>query len=274
MNIGFIGAGNMGGALIKGVCKTVDRDNVYICDIDCRKTTVLSQQLGCKVLESPEKVAVLADYLVLAVKPNLIEPVIAQLSKQLKENVKDNKRQVLISIAAGITIDSLNKMLKNNGITLPVIRSLPNIPSEVGGGLILYTPNGLVSAKEENKVEGIFSKCGVVEKVDEYTLEAAGALSGCAPAFCYMFVDALADGGVRCGMPREKAIKYAAQVMKGSAQMVLDTLRHPGRLKDEVCSPAGSTIVGVATLEEGAFRSVVANGVYRANEKNKDLGKK
>ncbi len=273
MKIGFIGTGNMGSALIKGVCKNIDPDEVIIYDIDRLKTFSLAEKLGCLAAGSAEEAAVNSDYIVLAVKPDQVRGVLSEIMDTLEGNYRADRRQVIFSIAAGVSLEDLTDIPLKSGVKMPTIRSLPNTPCEVGQGLIIYTPNDLVTDDECLEVESIFSACGLVEMVNEGTLEAAGAVSGCAPAFAYMFVDRLADGAVRCGVPRDIAIRYAAQVMKGSAEMILETGRHPGALKDAVCSPGGSTIVGVSVLEDSAFRSSVANAVYRANERNRELGK-
>ena len=151
---------------------------------------------------------------------------------------------------------------------------LPNTPCEIGSGLIIYGANDLCDESICGEVEKMFAPCGIIEQMGEKMIDAASAISGCTPAFVYMFIDALADGAVRCGVPRAKAIEYASQVVKGSAEMVLQTGRHPDRLKDAVCSPAGSTIEGVTVLEEGSFRFLASDAVYRANVKNSRLGKK
>ena len=274
MKIAFIGTGNMGSALIKGVCKTTDPSEVVIYDVNMTKATALAQPIGCWIAGNESEAAANADYVVLAVKPQILRGVQETIMNMLESNYRADRRQILVSIAAGIDLASLSEIPLSNGVKLPVIRALPNTPAEVGQGLIIYTPNDLVTDDECLEFESLFSECGLVEMVNEDTLDAASAISGCTPAFAYMFIDALADGAVRCGVPRDMAIRYAAQVLKGSASMVLESGKHPGLLKDAVCSPGGSTIVGVAALEDSAFRAAAANAVYLANEKNKALGKK
>ena len=177
-------------------------------------------------------------------------------------------------MAAGISLSDIEEVLNSRGLNLPIIRMLPNTPCEIGSGLIIYGANDLCDESICGEVEKMFAPCGIIEKMGEKMIDAASAISGCTPAFVYMFIDALADGAVRCGVPRAKAIEYAAQVVKGSAEMVLQTGRHPDRLKDAVCSPAGSTIEGVTVLEEGSFRFLASDAVYKANLKNGSLGKK
>ena len=272
--IAFIGAGNMGGALIMGVCRAIGPRDVMIYDTDTAKTNALLHKTGCRVAQSAQQAAQMAEYVVLAVKPQILRGVQQEIMPVLVENAQAGRKQIMVSIAAGITLDSLAEIPLENGLNLPIIRMLPNTPSEIGEGLNIYVENSLVTDEKCAELETIFEKCGLIERVTENIMDMASAVSGCTPAFAYMFVEALADGAVRCGVPRDKAIKYAAQAVKGAAAMVLETGRHPDALKDAVCSPGGSTIVGVATLENSAFRAAAANAVYYANEKNKELGKK
>lgn len=272
--IAFIGAGNMGGALIIGVCKAIDPQQVIIFDIDTVKAQSLAEKTGCILAQSAEDAAGQAEYVVLAVKPQFLRQVQTQLVSAMQQAAEKGISQKLVSIAAGINLKDLAEIPLANGLDLPVFRMLPNTPSEIGEGLNIYAENSLVADEMCAELETIFAQCGLIERVTEHILDVASAVSGCTPAFAYMFIDALADGAVRCGVPRDKAIRYAAQAVKGAAGMVLETGRHPDALKDAVCSPGGSTIVGVATLENAAFRAAAANAVFYANEKNLDLGKK
>ncbi|MBR5521601.1 MAG: pyrroline-5-carboxylate reductase [Oscillospiraceae bacterium] len=272
--IAFIGAGNMGGALVMGICKAIDPEQVIIYDPDIEKTATLSSKTGCIVADSADSAVADSEYVVLAVKPQILRGVQQNLVSAMQKAAREGKKQIILSIAAGITLADLATIPLENGLDLPVIRMLPNTPSEIGEGLNIYAVNDRMTDEKCDELQMMFSQCGLTEKVTEHILDVASAVSGCTPAFAYMFVDALADGAVRCGVPRDKAIKYAAQAVKGAAAMVLETGRHPDVLKDAVCSPGGSTIVGVATLENAAFRAAAANAVFYANEKNKDLGKK
>lgn len=262
----------MGGALIKGVCKAIDPADTVIYDTDGGKTRALSSSCGCTKADSLEE-GLDAQFLVLAVKPQIIREVQRQINPYLKRNSDRGQRQVVISIAAGITLKTLSQIPQEEGLSLPIVRMLPNTPCEVGKGLILCCPGPRVLPEDIREINSLFSDCGVIENTDEHTIDVASRVSGCVPAFAYMFIEALADGAVRCGVPRDKAIKYAAISVGGSAEMVLRTGRHPEELKDAVCSPGGSTIVGVSRLENGGFRAAAANAVYYANEKNKELGK-
>lgn len=272
--IGFIGAGNMGGALIKGVCKSVGPNQVLIFDTDEEKVKNLCDTIGCVSANSASAVCADVEYVVLAVKPQVLRAVQSEINTALQENSQNGMKQKIISIAAGISLQSLAEIPGQIGLNMPIIRMLPNTPAEIGQGLIIYSENYQAGKDICCQIEEMFRFCGIVENVSENMLDMASAVSGCTPAFAYMFIEALADGAVRSGVPRDRAIKYAAQAVKGAAAMVLETGRHPEVLKDAVCSPAGSTIVGVATLEDGGFRSAAANAVFNANEKNKQLGKK
>ena len=272
--IAFIGAGNMGGALVLGVCKAIDTQQVIIFDLNTERTEFLREKTGCAVAQSAHDACAQAEYIVLAVKPQQLRNVQALLIPAMKAAKEKGINQKIISIAAGITLESLAEIPLQYGFDLPVFRMLPNTPSEIGEGLNIYAENSLVTGEMCAELESMFANCGLIEKVTEQILDVASAVSGCTPAFAYMFIDALADGAVRCGLQRDKAIRYAAQAVKGAAGMVLETGRHPDALKDAVCSPGGSTIVGVATLENAAFRAAAANAVFYANEKNLDLGKK
>ena len=151
---------------------------------------------------------------------------------------------------------------------------MPNTACAVGQGVLLVCANANVTAQELADFEAMMEHSGVVDRIDEKLIDAASAVSGCGPAWAYQFIEALADGGVAAGLPRAKAQEYAAQMLLGSARMVLETGKHPGELKDAVCSPGGSTIQGVRLLEERAFRGAVTDAVLAAFEKTKDLGKK
>ena len=272
--IAFIGTGNMGGALVIGVCKAIEPRQVAIYDRNGYKMRALKEKTGCTVCGSIDEAAENAEYLVLGVKPQVFADLQKSLVPAMKKAREKGIKQTVISIRAGLTLDTLAEIPMAAGLDLSIVRMLPNTPCEVGDGLILRACNGRVTDRAKEEILSIFAECGLFDYVTEHIIDVASAVSGCSPAFAYMFIEALSDGAVRCGVPRDKAIKYAAQAVMGSAQMVLQTGRHPDALKDAVCSPGGSTIVGVATLENSAFRARSANAVYYANERNKELGKK
>lgn len=265
-NVGFIGCGNMGGTLCAAAAKAIDKINIYASDFIQEKAESLCEKIGANAA-SNEEIAKNCKYIFLGVKPQVIEETIAEIDQILKKRAD---RFIIVSMAAGISISAIEKML---GTTCPVIRIMPNTPCKVEKGVILYTTNSLVSALEVEEFEQLLSKCGTVDKIPENLMDAASAVSGCGPAFVYLFIEALADGGVCCGLPRDKALTYAAQTVMGAARMVLESDMHPGALKDAVCSPGGTTIEGVRALEESGLRASAMNGVIKAYEKTLKLKK-
>lgn len=265
----FIGAGNMGGAIIEAVCGGGAPDSVIIYDRDTAKAAALSEKTGCRVAGSAEAAAESAQFVFLCVKPN----VLYETLKSLCPAMQANGDKVIVSIAAGVTKASIRAVLESAGLDFPVVRLMPNTPVAVGKGLILVSPDGELAEKDLAVLLEALSYGGRTSVIDEAYIDAATPVFSCSPAYVYMFIEALADGGVMAGLPRDKAQEYAAQAVLGSAAMVLETGRHPGALKDAVCSPGGSTIVGVEALEKGAFRGTVASAVYEAFRKTTQLGK-
>ena len=260
---GFIGAGNMGGALALAAMKKVGGDKVAVACSSEESTTAKAAKLGCAAAHAED---VIADsrYVFLGVKPQMLRSVVQSLEKPLHE-----ADTVFVSMIAGVSLDTLGQLL---GADRKIIRIMPNTACAVGQGVLLVCANANVTAQELAGFEEMMEHSGVVDRIDEKLIDAASAVSGCGPAYAYMFIEALADGGVKCGLPRAKAIRYAAQMLLGSAEMVLQSGKHPELLKDEVCSPGGSTIAGVAALEEHGFRSACIDAVDAAYEKTKKLG--
>lgn len=265
----FIGAGNMGGAIIKAVCRAVPPETVSVFDGPCAdKTKALSDESGCLVAASADEAVKSARYIFLCVKPNILADVIRDISPSLTKG-----EHVLVSIAAGVEISKIKAVLSEKGLDLPVIRLMPNTPVAVGKGVILLSASDDVTEDDAAAIEKALSMGGLVSRSEEKLIDSATAVFSCSPAFAYMFIEALADGAVMAGLPRDKAQLYAAQAVLGSAAMVLESGLHPGQLKDAVCSPGGSTIVGVETLERNAFRGTVSSAVYEAYKKTTELGK-
>ena len=261
MKYGFIGCGNMGGAIARALAKTCT--DFAITDRS-GKAASLAAELNCKYSDNVT-IAVQAQRIFLGVKPQMMAGVLHQLRPFLRET-----RPVLITMAAGLTMEQIQEMV---GIPLPVIRIMPNTPVAVGKGLTLYCANRMVTDEVLDDFLRDMSCSGIMDPADEHLFDAAGTVSGCGPAYMYMFLEAMADGAVACGVPRAKAMEYAAATMAGAAQMVLDTRQHPGALKDAVCSPGGSTIAGVKALEDRGFRSAVMNCIMAACQRNSELGK-
>ena len=266
-SFGFIGTGNMGSALATAVAAKVGGDKVLVCDKDMAKAQAVAEKLGA-VAGNISTVAAECKYIFLGVKPQMMAGMLAEIADVLKTR---QDKFVLVTMAAGLTLDTIAEMA---GIDAPVIRIMPNTPASVGKGMILYCPNTAVSAEDESEFVDAMSGAGSIDKLPEALIDAGSAVSGCGPAFVYMFIGAMADGGVKCGLPRDKALKYAAETVMGAAEMVLKTGKHTEELKDAVCSPAGSTIEGVSTLENFAFRASVETAVVNSFERTKELGKK
>lgn len=261
--IGFIGCGNMGGALARAVAKTVGGDVLLLADLNQEKTAALAAELGATVADA-DRIVRECYMIVLGVKPQVMEATLAPL----KDTLAARKNGfVLLSMAAGTSIEKIRAYA---GGCYPTLRIMPNLPASVGEGMILYTKAGVDEAAEAYFKEA-FAEAGVLDEIAEKDIDAAAALSGCGPAFVCLFAEALADAAVACGITREKAALYAAQTLKGTAAQLLMTGVHPEALKDAVCSPGGTTIAGVQALEKGAFRAAVQSAVIAAFEKTKKL---
>lgn len=259
-SVGFIGAGNMGGALIDAVCRKTCPENVAIYDKDTAKAQKKSDMVGANYVDI-KTVASQSEFLFLGVKPNIISIV----ADEIKDYI--TKDTVIVSMAAGVDIKSLSSALNTENI----IRIMPNTPVSVGEGMILYSLGKDVTKENKDKFLMLLSDAGQVDFIEEKFIDAAAALSGCGPAFVYMFAEALADGAVKCGLSRDKALLYAKQTIVGSGKMMLMSQKHPEQLKDEVCSPGGTTIEGVLALENGAFRHTTSSAVVSAFEKTAKL---
>ena len=264
--IGFIGTGNMGGALACAVAKSVGGENILLADFFEEKAMQLAADTGACV-SSNEAIAMECSHIFLGVKPQMMADMLGGL-KEIFEQRKE--KPVLVSMAAGICTDKICHMA---GGDIPVVRIMPNTPVAVGKGVVLYCSNNIATEDDRAYVASILSQAGYTDEIDEKLIDAARAVSGCGPAFVYMFAESLADGAVACGLPRAKALAYASKMIEGSAKLLFESGEHPGVLKDNVCSPGGSTIQGVRKLENGAFRSDVFEAVVSAYEKTVDLGK-
>ena len=261
MKYGFIGCGNMGGAIARALSKATK--DIFLSD-PSPKATELAAELSCTYGDNATA-AGCCERLFLAVKPQIMEAALQPIAATLRE-----KRPLVITIAAGITIEKIETII---GAHLPVIRIMPNTPVAVGKGMILYCRNDLVTDEQLASFLEDMRFAGILDALPEHLIDAATSVSGCGPAYMYMFVEAMADGAVACGIPRDKAMTYAAATMAGAAEMILTTGQHPGALKDAVCSPGGSTIAGVQALEEHGFRGAVMDCVTAAYKRNQELGK-
>ena len=264
--VGFIGAGNMGGALLRAAAKSLPAKKIAVCEADSELLERLTREYGCAGVDL-QSVCTDCDMIFLGVKPQVMPKVCAEMSGILWNR---SEPFTLVSMAAGTSIQKVKEYI---GFDVPIIRIMPNTPAAVGEGMILYAPSENVPDDCVSDFIGMMSRAGRFDRIDERLIDAASAVSGCGPAFVYMFIEALADGGVACGLKRAKALSYAAQTVIGAAKTVMETGAHPGLLKDSVCSPGGTTIAGVRELEEHGFRASAMDAVIAAYEKTLELGK-
>ena len=265
--IAFIGSGNMGKAIIGGIVKSqlTAASNLHVFDIDSSKSREMAEQFGSTVATSATSAAAVADILFIAVKPNVIPALLPELKAHTQPGC------IVISIAAGVTLATLEQGLSAGH---KIIRVMPNTPALVNCGMSSITPNANITPAELESVLAIFKSFGEAEVVSEYLIHSVVAVSGSAPAYAFMFIEAMADAAVLGGMPRAQAYKFAAQTLLGSAKMVLETGKHPGELKDMVCSPGGTTIEAVKVLEEQGFRAAVINAMQSCMAKSDAMSKK
>lgn len=265
--IGFIGVGNMGSSLLQGILESENIDNSLFFINDHNMSNCLAVKAkfpDITIFESEKEVAREVDIIFLAVKPQSVSDVLAEIRKELK------KTTVVVSLAAGMTLKQIKALI---GYEQKIIRAMPNTPSLIHEGMCALTPNLEVSDEELSLVKSLFNCIGKTEVIQEDLMHAAIGLSGSAPAYVFMFIEALADGGVRAGMSRHKAYQFATQTVLGAAKLVQQTKMHPGDLKDRVCSPGGTTIAAVQKLEETGFRSAVLQAVEAAADRSRQLEK-
>ena len=281
IKIGCIGCGMMGGALIKAIAKKVGGDKILLSDGDVEKAKSLALELGANFVTSNAQIIENCSYIILAVKPAFFSSVLEQIKSSYNDRANSDQKNlpVIISIMAGLSIEKIEQMSCQAGITgglQNIVRLMPNLPATVNEGMIALCTKENICAEFKQDVEfvkEILSCAGKVEQVSEKLMDVVTAVSGSGPAYGFMFIEALADAAVLLGMPRNQAYIYASQTLKGAAQMVLETTEHPGKLKDAVCSPGGTTIQAVKSLEEKGFRSAVISAVESAYNKSVDLGK-
>ncbi len=268
MKVSFLGCGAMGGAIASALAKSniIEKKDIFVTAKHAEKASAFAKEHGLSAVPSNEEAAKDAEVIFLAVKPAFIADILDEIKASLKNDA------VIVSMAAGISTETISKKLGSDFRS--VIRIMPNMPAAIGQAMTALSagencpPSAVESAKK------LLAPSGIVEEVPERLMDCVTAVSGSGPAFVFMFIEAMADAAVRCGMPRAQAYIYAAQTVKGSAQMALDSGKSPAQLKDSVCSPAGTTIEGVAALERLGMRSAVIEAVTAACEKSKALGKR
>lgn len=263
--IGFIGTGNMGGALARAAAQS--NHTLYLADGLPEKAKALADELGATATTA-EDILLSCDAVFLGVKPQMLPA----LADQLHDTLAARKQPILIiSMAAGVTLEVLEGLF---GAKNPMIRIMPNTPVGVGEGMIVWCASSTATTDDTALLGDVLAHAGRLDELPEHLMDAATAVMGCGPAFVDLFIEALADGGVKCGLPRDKALVYATQMVYGSAKLVDVSGKHPGELKDAVCSPGGSTIEGVSALEEGGFRGLTMAAVEASFEKTKALNQK
>jgi len=262
--IGFIGCGNMGKAMLGAIVKAdnISNDNIIVSTKSKASAEKINDEYGVKSTTVNSEVAKEADVLFLAVKPYFFKEVI----EEIKDLVKDEA--IIISIAAGVTVNQIEEWF---GKEIKLVRTMPNTPASVGEGMSAICPNGNITENELNYVGSLYNLFGKYEVLEEKDFHAFIALCGSSPAYVFMFIEAMADAGVKLGLPRAKAYKLAEQAILGSAKLALETGKHPGVLKDEVCSPGGTTIEAVIDLEKNGFRNTVISAVEKCADKSKNM---
>ena len=260
MKIGFIGTGSMGSAIAIGVSKKI-KCNLYLANRTIQKAEKLKEIIGGVVCDN-NTVAKECDLIYLCVEPQQAEDVL----KGIKKDIENNKNAVLVSIMAGWTIDRIRKC-----VDVPIIRTMPNTPMKINEGIILYDYSEDVNQEQLNLFLTTIKDTGLVVKLDEKNIDAASVISGCAPAYTFAFVDALVSGAKKLGIQKELAIKLAAQMLIGSGKMILETGESPNKLKEDVCSPGGSTIEGIKIMENNNLKQIMEKATQASYEKNKKL---
>ena len=265
--IGFIGAGNMGSAMIGGILDaSLANTSQIIASARSQETLdAVRTRFSIEMTRSNETVAERSDILILAVKPEGLSDVIPQIVPHLKNSC------VIVSVAAGKTIASIEDMF---GKSIRLVRAMPNTPALVGEAMSALCPNSLISERDLAQVQQVFNCFGKSEVVPEHMMDTVIGVSGSSPAYVYLLIEAMADAAVVEGMPRAQAYKFAAQSVYGAAKMVLKTKEHPGALKDAVCSPGGTTIEAVAALERGRFRDTVITAQRACTQKSREMSRR
>ncbi len=266
LNIGLIGCGKMGGALLRGVEQALGKSalTATLSDVVPAAAEGLKKSLACKArCASPEATAAAADIVLLAVKPGDLRPLCESLA-----SVKGSR--LYLSIAAGVSLADLESWLGSNA---RVIRAMPNTPALIGAGAAAFAAGRRATAKDRALATKILGSVGTADEVSEKLLDAVTGLSGSGPAYVFTVIEALADGGVLMGLPRAAALRLAAQTVAGAARLVLESGRHPAALRDEVTSPGGTTIAGLEQLEAHGLRHALIQAVRKATERSRDLGR-
>ncbi|MCX7715351.1 MAG: pyrroline-5-carboxylate reductase [Clostridia bacterium] len=264
MKLAVIGAGNMSSALVSGIIKNevLSSSDISVSDLDKEKLSLMAEK-GVNTYSSNIEAAEGADIVIIAVKPNIYPIVAKEMSK-----LKTGQEKIFVTIAPGISIADIKEWL---GFDAKIIRTMPNTPAMVGEGMTALCYESPVTEEDYGKVRLLFEAVGQTELMSEKMVNSVVSVSGSSPAYVYMLIEAMADAAVYDGIPRNTAYKLAAQSVLGSAKMVLETGEHPGKLKDMVCSPGGTTISAVQVLEEEGFRSSIIKAMLACNKKAREM---
>lgn len=264
-NVGFIGGGAMAEAIISGAISSgvLSPSNVFVSDLKKDRVAFMKERYKVNASTDAKSFLSKVDMLIIAVKPQVAYDAMVDVSSLI------SPKTVVASIVAGFALGKIEKIFSDN----PVIRVMPNTPLAVGAGMSAYSLGNRAEASLAQPLVEILSACGKVVEVGEKEMDAVTGLSGSAPAFVFLLIDALSDGGVAAGLSRKTAVTLAAQTMLGAAKMVLDTGRHPCDLRDQVTSPAGTTIAGIRAMEKSGVRGAMIDAVLAAAERSKELGK-
>jgi pyrroline-5-carboxylate reductase len=264
--IGVIGAGKIGSAIARGIIRAglVNKESVMSSDVSDELRQAIARDLDIKVTPDNGALCDFAEIIILAVKPQIVDPVARAIAKKL------GKSKLLVSVAAGVPLGRIETHLEPGA---RVVRVMPNIPCVVGAGAAGFAGGGHATAADLEKVGAILNSFGVGLAVEEKYLDAVTGLSGSGPAYVFLFMEALADGGVQVGLSRDVALKLAMQTVYGAARMALESNKHLSELKDEVTSPGGTTIAGLYAMEQNGFRGTVMDAVVSATRRSQELGK-
>jgi pyrroline-5-carboxylate reductase len=264
--IGVVGAGKIGAAIARGVIRAglASKEQVTASDVSEQLRAAIVKELDIKATPDNSALCDFADIVILAVKPQIVDPVAKEISRKI------GKSKLLVSVAAGVPIARIEANLQKGA---RVVRVMPNIPCVVGAGAAGFAGGTNATAADLEKVGAILNSFGIGMAVEEKYLDAVTGLSGSGPAYVFLFMEALADGGVQVGLTRDVALKLAVQTVYGAAKMALESNKHLGELKDEVTSPGGTTIAGLYAMEQKGFHGTVMDAVVSATRRSQELGK-
>lgn len=264
--IGFVGCGNMGSALIEGIIlsKIVIPTDIFVFDKNANKINRLIEKYRIQQKSSINEVFDEVDIMILAVKPNSIDEVLNEIE------IDNSTRKIIISLAAGITIDSINRIIRNKA---KVVRVMPNAPALVGEGVSAICYDEPIEEQDKEYIKKLFTSVGNIIEIDEKHINAFTAISGSSPAYVLMMIEAMADAAVRMGLRRDAAHEIVSQVILGTAKMIIDTKKHPAELKDTICSPSGTTIEGLFVLEQKGFRGIIMEALDKCYNKAEKMSK-